>query len=188
MANTEAKNYTCQVVGLIIASIIVGVLSYYVGLFAPLWVAIIAFLILLALGSVAVSKFCGMKVEDAPSAIIEPKVEPTVEVKTEVPAATESVVNATEPEVEVSSAGEETPELLVEPRGGSGDDLKKIKGVGPKLEADLNAKGVWHYSQIANWTAEEVVWADEHLVKFKGRVSRDDWVGQAKTLAAGGAI
>jgi len=31
-----------------------------------------------------------------------------------------------------------------------------------------------------------VAWADQHLVKFKGRVSRDDWVGQAKILAAGG--
>ncbi len=79
------------------------------------------------------------------------------------------------------------PVMLEGPRDGGGDDLKKIKGVGPKLEADLNAKGVWHYDQIANWTAEEVVWADEHLVQFKGRVSRDDWVGQAKTLAAGDA-
>jgi len=78
------------------------------------------------------------------------------------------------------------PELLSAPRGGKGDDLKKIKGVGPKLEQELNAEGVWHYDQIAAWSAEEVAWADEHLVRFKGRVSRDDWVGQAKTLAAGG--
>ncbi len=78
------------------------------------------------------------------------------------------------------------PELLSAPRGGKGDDLKKIKGVGPKLEQELNARGVWHYDQISSWSAEEVAWADEHLVRFKGRVSRDDWVGQAKTLAAGG--
>ena len=91
---------------------------------------------------------------------------------------------AAKPAVE---AGGQKPVMLEGPRDGNGDDLKKIKGVGPKLEADLNAKGVWHYDQIANWTADEVVWADEHLVKFKGRVSRDDWVGQAKTLAAGEA-
>lgn len=78
------------------------------------------------------------------------------------------------------------PELLSAPRGGKGDDLKKIKGVGPKLEQELNARGVWHYDQIAAWSAEEVAWADEHLVRFKGRVSRDGWVGQAKILAAGG--
>jgi len=78
------------------------------------------------------------------------------------------------------------PALLSEPRGGKGDDLKKIKGVGPALEKELNAKGVWHFDQIAAWTPEEVTWADENLVRFKGRVSRDDWVGQAKLLAAGG--
>ena len=70
------------------------------------------------------------------------------------------------------------------PRESGGDDLKKIKGVGPKLEAELNSKGVWHFDQIAAWSTDEVQWADEHLVKFKGRVSRDDWVGQAKILAA----
>lgn len=76
--------------------------------------------------------------------------------------------------------------MLGGPREGGGDDLKKIKGVGSKLEAELNEKGVWHYDQIAAWSDEEVAWADENLVKFKGRVSRDDWVDQAKTLAAGG--
>jgi NADH-quinone oxidoreductase subunit E len=88
-------------------------------------------------------------------------------------------------EVETSGEGQK-PVMLDGPREGGGDDLKKIKGVGPKLEADLNGKGVWHYDQIAAWTAGEVAWADDNLVKFKGRVSRDDWVGQAKTLSAGG--
>ncbi len=87
---------------------------------------------------------------------------------------------------DVPAAAGKAPELLAAPRGGKGDDLKKIKGVGPKLEQELNARGVWHYDQIAAWSAEEVAWADVNLVKFKGRVSRDDWVGQAKILAAGG--
>lgn len=95
------------------------------------------------------------------------------------------------PKVEPAATVAETasaraPELLSAPRGGNGDDLKKIKGVGPKLEQELNARGVWHYDQIAAWSPGEVAWADEHLVRFKGRVSRDDWVGQAKLLAAGG--
>ena len=40
-------------------------------------------------------------------------------------------------------------------RGGA-DDLKKIKGVGPKLEAMLHGMGFYHFDQIANWTAAEV--------------------------------
>ncbi len=79
--------------------------------------------------------------------------------------------------------GEAKPELLKEARGGKADDLKKIKGVGPKLEKELNAAGVFHFDQIASWTKEEIYWADNHLVSFKGRVSRDSWVDQAKELA-----
>ncbi len=75
------------------------------------------------------------------------------------------------------------PKLLSAARGGKPDDLKKIKGVGPKLEKELNNAGVYHFDQIAAWSAKEVAWADEHLVSFKGRISRDDWVSQAKALA-----
>ncbi|MEL7092233.1 MAG: NADH-quinone oxidoreductase subunit NuoE [Pseudomonadota bacterium] len=77
------------------------------------------------------------------------------------------------------------PQLLDAPRDGGADDLKLIKGVGPGLEKELNGKGVYHFDQIAAWTADEVAWADQHLVRFKGRISRDDWVTQAKALAAG---
>ncbi|WP_371223557.1 NADH-quinone oxidoreductase subunit E [Roseovarius sp. 2305UL8-3] len=78
------------------------------------------------------------------------------------------------------------PELLSAARAEGADDLKLIKGVGAKLETELNEKGVYHYDQIAGWSEAEVAWADQHLVKFKGRVSRDDWVAQAKILAEGG--
>jgi NADH-quinone oxidoreductase subunit E len=71
-------------------------------------------------------------------------------------------------------------------RDGRADDLKKIKGVGPKLEKVLNSMGFFHFDQIAGWTAAEVAWVDENLEGFKGRVSRDDWVTQAKLLASGG--
>jgi NADH-quinone oxidoreductase subunit E len=66
------------------------------------------------------------------------------------------------------------------------DDLKRIKGVGPKLEAALHAVGVRHFDQIAGWTPAEVAWMDANLEGFKGRVTRDDWVAQAKILASGG--
>jgi predicted flap endonuclease-1-like 5' DNA nuclease len=78
------------------------------------------------------------------------------------------------------------PATLDAPKGGAPDNLKEIKGVGPKLEAMLHGMGFYHFDQIANWTAAEVAWVDENLEGFKGRVSRDNWVEQAKILAAGG--
>lgn len=78
------------------------------------------------------------------------------------------------------------PRSMKAPRKAGADDLKLIKGVGPKLEALLHSLGFFHYDQVAKWTAEEVAWVDENLEGFKGRVSRDDWVTQAKILAEGG--
>lgn len=78
------------------------------------------------------------------------------------------------------------PAGLDAPRAGKADNLKEIKGVGPKLEALLNSMGYYHFDQIAAWTDAQVAWADQNLVGFKGRVSRDAWVDQAKVLAEGG--
>lgn len=78
------------------------------------------------------------------------------------------------------------PMTLEAPRGGQGDNLKKIKGVGPKLEKLCNRLGFWHFDQIAAWTGDEVAWVNANLEGFKGRVTRDHWVEQAKVLAAGG--
>jgi len=46
--------------------------------------------------------------------------------------------------------------------------------------------GFFHFDQVAAWPAQEVAWVDANLEGFKGRVSRDNWVEQAKLLAAGG--
>ncbi len=80
------------------------------------------------------------------------------------------------------------PASLQGPRDGTGDDLKLIKGVGPKLEKLLNSMGYWHFDQIGNWSASDVAWVDENLKGFKGRVTRDNWVEQSKTLANGGDV
>lgn len=91
----------------------------------------------------------------------------------------------TEPEAPAVAEPEAAkPALLKKPKGAA-DDLKLIKGVGPKLEEKLNALGVWHFHQIAAWTEAEVTWVDDQL-NFRGRIMRDDWIGQAGTLAAGG--
>ena len=80
---------------------------------------------------------------------------------------------------------EEKPELLTAARDNGADDLKKISGVGPKLEKTLNELGIYHFDQVAAWSAEQIAWVDNRL-KFKGRIERDGWIEQAKILAAGG--
>ena len=77
------------------------------------------------------------------------------------------------------------PRTMKAPRKSGADDLKLIKGVGPKLETMLHGMGFFHFDQIAKWGADEVAWVDENLEGFKGRVSRDNWVEQAQRLAAG---
>ncbi|MCY4337040.1 MAG: NADH-quinone oxidoreductase subunit NuoE [Litoreibacter sp.] len=93
---------------------------------------------------------------------------------------------AAKPKAELAATGEK-PEMLTAAREGGPDNLKLIKGVGPKLEALLHKLGVFHFDQVAAWKDAEVAWVDENLEGFKGRVSRDNWVAQAKTLAEGGA-
>ncbi|MBQ0803500.1 MAG: NADH-quinone oxidoreductase subunit E [Sulfitobacter sp.] len=84
-----------------------------------------------------------------------------------------------------AQAGGTKPAMLDAPRGGAADDLKLIKGIGPKLEKMVNSLGFFHFDQVANWTADELAWVDQNLAGFKGRATRDAWVDQAKKLAAG---
>ncbi len=80
---------------------------------------------------------------------------------------------------------EHKPKGIEAPREGKADNLKKISGVGPKIEGLLHSLGIFHFDQISEWSPEEVAWVDGYL-KFKGRIDREDWIAQAKTLAAGG--
>lgn len=68
---------------------------------------------------------------------------------------------------------------------GDADDLRKIKGVGPKLVALLQSLGVTQFAQIAAWTDADIDRIDAQLGTFAGRIRRDNWVDQAKFLAAG---
>jgi len=85
---------------------------------------------------------------------------------------------------DVAEIAEKEPEILTAAREGGADDLKLLKGVGPKLEGMLNDLGIYHYDQIAAWTEAEIAWVDTRLA-FKGRIERDGWIEQAKQLAAG---
>ena len=87
----------------------------------------------------------------------------------------------------MEGAGEgKKPETLSAARAGGSDDRKRIKGIGPKLEKLCNQMGFYHFDQIAAWSGDEIAWVNANLAGFKGRVSRDDWVEQAKLLATGG--
>jgi NADH-quinone oxidoreductase subunit E len=82
--------------------------------------------------------------------------------------------------------GEAEPERLEGPRPGrDADDLKRIDGIGPKIEGMLHEMGIWHFDQIAAWTPAEVAWVDSRL-KFRGRIEREGWIAQAKALASEG--
>ncbi|WP_097104983.1 hypothetical protein [Hoeflea halophila] len=70
--------------------------------------------------------------------------------------------------------------------GGGSDNLQKIKGVGPVIEAKLNAAGITSFAQIAGWSRkQQAVFAEQ--LSFPGRIEREDWVRQAKLLAKGAA-
>ena len=62
------------------------------------------------------------------------------------------------------------------------DDLKRISGIGPKLERMLNDKGIFKFGQIAEWQNADVQAMDQLLPAFHGRIRREDWVGQARRL------
>jgi predicted flap endonuclease-1-like 5' DNA nuclease len=79
---------------------------------------------------------------------------------------------------------EKMPTFLDKPIGAP-DDLKLLKGVGEKLNTLLNNLGVYHFRQIAGWTAEDIALVDSKLEQFKGRIVRDEWVAQARLLAEG---
>lgn len=89
-----------------------------------------------------------------------------------------------------SSSAPVTAAHLTRPRGlpaardSKSDNLQRLSGVGPKNEKILHSLGIFHFDQIANWTASEVNWVDDHL-KFNGRIGREEWVNQARLLADG---
>jgi large subunit ribosomal protein L21 len=108
------------------------------------------------------------KAPSAPKKRAEPKAEPA------------KAKDKAKPETKAAAAAES--EQLFKTPSGAADDLKKISGVGPALEKKLTAAGITRYEQIAGFSADDVARVDEAL-RLGGRITRDDWVAQAKTLA-----
>lgn len=68
----------------------------------------------------------------------------------------------------------------------AGDDLRRIKGIGPKLSDWLAESGVTRFEQIAAWDSAQIADFAQRLGRMGGRIEADDWVGQARILASGG--
>ena len=100
--------------------------------------------------------------------------------------AQEPVDHAAEPEVApvetTTEAPVETFEILAAPRGAP-DDFAKIQGVGPQIVKKLNDGGIFHYWQIGAMTPDDVKKVDADL-KLGGRIDRDGWINQARSLIA----
>jgi large subunit ribosomal protein L21 len=70
--------------------------------------------------------------------------------------------------------------------GGAADqsNLSLIAGIGPTIEKKLRAAGIQTWSEIAAWGEADIAKWDEDL-KLRGRITREEWVEQAKELLAG---
>jgi predicted flap endonuclease-1-like 5' DNA nuclease len=113
---------------------------------------------------------------DAAPAVVKPAPEPVP-----VPEPVAVVVAEDVP----APAPQPVPAPAPAPAPAAADDLARIKGVGPKLVALLGELGVTSYAQIAAWSEADVARIDAQLGRFAGRITRDQWVEQAKMLAAG---
>jgi len=118
------------------------------------------------------------KAEAKPAPKAETKAKKPETKAAEKPAAKKEATKASDKAAE--KAADDAP--MFKRPAGDPDDLKKISGVGPVIEKKLHALGITKYAQIAAFTKDEIDQVDE-VLNFKGRIERDDWLGQAKTLA-----
>lgn len=119
-----------------------------------------------------------------PGAAVMPSDDPVPDTATAAPApaAAPPAGLATAPAPAAVAPAPSRPAGLATARDGRPDDLKIIRGIGPKLEELCHRLGYYHFDQIAGWNAAEVAWVDDNLEGFRGRVTRDRWVPQAKAI------
>jgi predicted flap endonuclease-1-like 5' DNA nuclease len=106
-------------------------------------------------------------VEPEPAAVAVP--EPVVIVEPE-PAAVAVPVVVAEPVIKVAAPTPFQP-----------DDLKLISGIGQTLEKKLRKQGISSYRQLGTLNDADIARL-EAAMKSVGRIRRENWVGQAKTL------
>lgn len=99
-------------------------------------------------------------------------------------ASTESVDDAPAPTSVQPAVQESWKPMGFSSAPDSVDDLKRIKGVGSVIEKTLNELGIYQFSQISEWTNDNVSWV-ENFLAFPGRIQREDWINQARALGRG---
>ncbi|BEV01091.1 hypothetical protein [Novosphingobium olei] len=129
-------------------------------------------------------------IDAPPAAAIPPIVPPVVPPIVPAPATgimagvAEVVAHEAQEEVEAAAVVAAGP-AAAPVEAGSADDLTRIKGVGPKLNARLKELGVTRFAQIAAWSEADLAAIDAQLGAFAGRPKRDAWIEQATLLAGG---
>ena len=119
----------------------------------------------------------------------KPAPKPKAEAKPKVAKAAESpavIADATPKVAKPKAVKAAGPARLKAPRKGRADDLKEIEGIGPALEKLVNEMGFFHFDQIASWSDADVALVDSEMKTFKGRITRDRWVAQAKIIVTEG--
>jgi len=96
-------------------------------------------------------------------------------------------VPATAAVIETASTGDSVNALMgavgvFDPATMKADDLKKVNGIGPKMEEKLNELGIFTFAQVSKMTQKEYDLLDSITGSFPGRAERDDWAGQASKL------
>ncbi|MXO64994.1 hypothetical protein [Altericroceibacterium endophyticum] len=111
--------------------------------------------------------------------------DPLAAAETEPSVAASATPASPAPEEAPASSPAPAPAAATAPtEGDSGDVLTRIKGVGPKLEQQLQAMGITSFAQIAAWDDAEIDRVDAQLGRFQGRIRRDNWPEQARLLAS----
>jgi large subunit ribosomal protein L21 len=97
-----------------------------------------------------------------------------------------SAASAAAPKAAKAKAPVAAAALAAAPAAGGMDssNLSLIAGIGPTIEKKLRAAGVQSWNEIAAWTDADIAKWDEEL-KLRGRVTREEWVEQARELLAG---
>lgn len=68
------------------------------------------------------------------------------------------------------------------------DDLTEINGIGGFIQEKLNVLDIYTYAQISKFTEQDIKTVTEIIEFFPGRIQRDKWVGQAKSLIQQGKL
>ncbi len=87
-----------------------------------------------------------------------------------------------------SRAGQDNvvaPAGLADARAIDANDLRQLKGVGPKFADRLAAVGITRIDQIAGWSQADIEVIDSQMGDFRGRIAADRLVEQAQLLTEG---